>query len=343
MSNVFISYAHEDKAVAQTVKKYLTEGGVSVWFDQSELKAGHWMFERIGSGIRNSDYFVVLLTPAAIESESVKLEINAAIAEGLRRSKRFVIPVLVKKCDIPPIILGKVYVDLSDQHSFDAGIRYLSDAVSGDQFQEPHPESGEVDRVFVLAGLTSAGKDALLTSAQSKLTSAGKHVQVINKYTTRSPRSGEKGGEATYYKFRDYKTIEELYAAGDIVWKYEKYGNTYGIENIAGIPPSGQAYVCIATMLSETLSFISKLNHQRLLVIPILITAPENVLRGRLKRRHVDDLRSRQIELAKDLKYLSENKEIINRIFQIRIENSDDVPFDRSLGTLIEVMSQYLK
>src|SRR5262249_39154596 len=60
--DVFLSYAHEDKSYARQLVTQLRRIGMSVWFDELNLKVGASLREALDNGIIGSRYGVVLLT-----------------------------------------------------------------------------------------------------------------------------------------------------------------------------------------------------------------------------------------------------------------------------------------
>lgn len=63
--DVFLSHATEDKAdVAVPLRDALTQRGVAVWLDKTEIKIGDSLRRKIDEGIRSSRFGVVVLSPA---------------------------------------------------------------------------------------------------------------------------------------------------------------------------------------------------------------------------------------------------------------------------------------
>ncbi len=59
---VFLSYAHEDAAAAQSLVTALRAGGIEVWFDQSELRGGDTWDRKIKTQIRECALFLPLIS-----------------------------------------------------------------------------------------------------------------------------------------------------------------------------------------------------------------------------------------------------------------------------------------
>ena len=80
---VFVSYARSDHALAEQLFRTLHTMPVEVWSDD-QLKAGENWSEVLRSRIRDSQFFLLLLTPKTLESSWVHQELGAAWALGKR-------------------------------------------------------------------------------------------------------------------------------------------------------------------------------------------------------------------------------------------------------------------
>lgn len=59
---VFISYASEDRAVAEKIVEMLTEAKLEAWLDRDQIMGGDRFLERIEAGIRRSELFIPILS-----------------------------------------------------------------------------------------------------------------------------------------------------------------------------------------------------------------------------------------------------------------------------------------
>ncbi|MBF0549003.1 MAG: toll/interleukin-1 receptor domain-containing protein [Deltaproteobacteria bacterium] len=100
MNRVFISYPHKDASdVAEFLYTSLTGAGYEVWKDDHSLQLGSRFPKELSKALSDYDYFLVLLTTAALESDWVKDEIDMAIA-----AKRHIIPIVLEDIVIPPYL-----------------------------------------------------------------------------------------------------------------------------------------------------------------------------------------------------------------------------------------------
>jgi hypothetical protein len=76
---IFLSYSRRDQEFVTQLYQYLTEKGLSVWFDQAKglgFQEG-WRAE-LAKGIQECTVHLLVLSPAAVASSSVPQEVNLA-------------------------------------------------------------------------------------------------------------------------------------------------------------------------------------------------------------------------------------------------------------------------
>jgi len=83
---------------------------MKVWWDFDSLKGGQDWQKEIERAIKQCDFFLVVLTPDAIESEWVGNEITYATL-----AQKAIIPLHLKKCDIPIGLIKKQYIEFEHQ------------------------------------------------------------------------------------------------------------------------------------------------------------------------------------------------------------------------------------
>ena len=120
---VFISHDHADAAFAHRLADDLQRLGVPIWIAPESILAGESWVSAIERGLAESDHMVVVLTPAALQSEWVKKETEVAIAQERRRRMRL-IPLDVELCDVP--LLLSSYQMVSFRRDYDRGLSRLA-------------------------------------------------------------------------------------------------------------------------------------------------------------------------------------------------------------------------
>jgi len=123
---VFISHATEDKQFAHHLADDLQRLGLQVWIAPESIRPGEGWVEAIERGLAESSHMVVVLTPAALESEWVRKETDVAIAQE-RKGLIQVIPLDVELCEVP--LLLSSYQMVSFRCDYDAGLSQLVDTL----------------------------------------------------------------------------------------------------------------------------------------------------------------------------------------------------------------------
>ena len=117
----FLSYSRINKDFAIKLAKELKSEGFDIWLDQLDIPAGSRWDREVEKALRESEIFMIILTPASVDSENVLDEIGYAIDN----TKRF-LPVLLEKCDVPLRLRRFQYVDFTNK-SFDDGVESAKD------------------------------------------------------------------------------------------------------------------------------------------------------------------------------------------------------------------------
>ena len=93
---VFLSYAQQDLADADALKRALSKAGESVWSDKEILGGEDWD-SSIQRALRDSNVVLTLVTPASLSSQYVNYEIGSAIGANVP-----VVPVLLREVESLP-------------------------------------------------------------------------------------------------------------------------------------------------------------------------------------------------------------------------------------------------
>lgn len=78
MPSVFLSHTSIDKPFVEKIARDLNCLGIDAWVDKYEIKVGEPIFWRVEEGLRESEYFAIVLSPEALASEWVRSEIAVA-------------------------------------------------------------------------------------------------------------------------------------------------------------------------------------------------------------------------------------------------------------------------
>jgi len=101
----FLSYAGEDKAIADKVYLDLQARGIRVWFADDNLRGGSKLHEQIEEAISEHDNFIVILSKFSLKNQWVKAEIKWA-----RENQRKFFPIRLMPLDQVPDNLLETFV-----------------------------------------------------------------------------------------------------------------------------------------------------------------------------------------------------------------------------------------
>jgi TIR domain-containing protein len=91
--DVFISHATEDKRlVAEPLAQALKDAGLSVWYDQFELRLGDRLRRSIDEGVRNSRFGIVVLSPSFFIKHWTQLELDG-LAQREESGEKVILPI----------------------------------------------------------------------------------------------------------------------------------------------------------------------------------------------------------------------------------------------------------
>jgi len=112
--SIFISYAHEDRALADAFAKALEDEGARVWLDQGELLIGDSLIERISEAIAEFDFVAALVSEVSVQSNWCRKEISLAMIKQLQRGSRgvTVLPLRVGDVTMPPLLADVLWEQL---------------------------------------------------------------------------------------------------------------------------------------------------------------------------------------------------------------------------------------
>ncbi len=94
--NVFLSYAAQDRAIAQEINQALYDASHEVFFDRDDLPPGEEFHQRIRRAIVHTDLFVFLISEDGIDPGSYTLTELEIAEKYLKRAAGQVLPVLLR-------------------------------------------------------------------------------------------------------------------------------------------------------------------------------------------------------------------------------------------------------
>jgi len=108
---VFISRSSQDKDFVERLVEDLATRSIPVWYDKLDLRVGDSVPGSINTGLADAKHFLIVLSPAALDSAWVREELNAGLMKQVSLGGTFVVPVLYKDCPIPPLLAHRRFAD----------------------------------------------------------------------------------------------------------------------------------------------------------------------------------------------------------------------------------------
>ena len=117
---VFLSHSSRDRAFASRLAAVLGRHGLKVFYSRKSIRGAQQWHDEIGQALARCNWFLLVLSPAAVGSEWVKRELVYALQS--KRYRRHIAPLLLKPCRIDRLswtLSGFQRVDF--RQSFHAG------------------------------------------------------------------------------------------------------------------------------------------------------------------------------------------------------------------------------
>ncbi|HUY01446.1 MAG TPA: TIR domain-containing protein [Candidatus Deferrimicrobium sp.] len=91
---IFVSYSHIDKKEVYSDMEWLFKNGFRIWYDEGIPPSSEWPAE-IESAINNCSFFIIFISPNAIESKNVQNEIFYAL-----QLKKSILPIRLQETEL---------------------------------------------------------------------------------------------------------------------------------------------------------------------------------------------------------------------------------------------------
>lgn len=115
--NVFISHSSLDKTFARWISTDLKAAGHNPWLDEWKIKVGESIPEKIGVGLTEADFVLVVLSDNSNQSRWVEREWQSKYWTEVQSGKIRVLPILLKDCEIPELLKIKKYADFRNNYN----------------------------------------------------------------------------------------------------------------------------------------------------------------------------------------------------------------------------------
>lgn len=91
--SLFISYAHQDEAIAKRLHSDLRRKNVPCWFAPHDLQPGTPILRGLEEAIHLQDKFLLILSEHAVKSRWIEREVDAALHQEIERGKDVLFPI----------------------------------------------------------------------------------------------------------------------------------------------------------------------------------------------------------------------------------------------------------
>lgn len=122
---IYISHALEDRKLASSLAKQLKEAGFKVLNPWDRIYPGDNWGKIFGQALEKANAMIILITPDAVKSQTVKMDIMHAIGE--LRFENKVLSVAIGKGKPWGILTKLPQVRLKDSQSWDAVVEKLAE------------------------------------------------------------------------------------------------------------------------------------------------------------------------------------------------------------------------
>jgi hypothetical protein len=126
MANVFLSHSSKDNDFVRRLADDLRELGHEPWLDEWKIRVGDCIVSKIQEGLARAEYVVLVLTPEAVASGWVDREWKDAYWSEIGEKRVIVLPVLLRACEVPPLLRTKKYADFTQR--YELGLALLAQA-----------------------------------------------------------------------------------------------------------------------------------------------------------------------------------------------------------------------
>lgn len=96
-NEVFLSHAHQDRQFADAWAEVVRSQGIPVWYSKANILGAQQWHDEIGAALQRCDWFALVLSPHAVESQWVKRELLYALDH--KRYDKKIIPMMYQWCD----------------------------------------------------------------------------------------------------------------------------------------------------------------------------------------------------------------------------------------------------
>ena len=123
-NEVFVSHSSRDRAFVDWLVSVLRRHRIPVWYSRLDIQGAQQWHDEIGEALQRCDWFIVVLSPDAVDSKWVKRELLYSLQQD--RFEARIAPLLHRACDYEQLSWTLSLMQQVDfTRSFDDGCREL--------------------------------------------------------------------------------------------------------------------------------------------------------------------------------------------------------------------------
>jgi TIR domain len=115
MTDFFVSYTLADKVWAEWIAYVLEEAGWSVIIQAWDFRPGSNFVMEMQRAASEASRTVMVLSPDYLKSHFVSSEWAAAFAQDPTGAQNKLVPIVVRKCEVPGLLKSVVHIDLTEK------------------------------------------------------------------------------------------------------------------------------------------------------------------------------------------------------------------------------------
>ena len=96
-NEVFLSHSSRDRAFAERLVEVLRRHRIPVWYSKTDILGSQQWHDEIGRALERCDWFIVVLSPDALDSMWVRRELLYCLQEN--RFEGRIVPLLHRSCN----------------------------------------------------------------------------------------------------------------------------------------------------------------------------------------------------------------------------------------------------
>ena len=175
---VFVCYARDDEPFTRRLAADLQDAGTSIWMDSLNILAGADWDAEIERALVTAHVLLLVLSPAAEASSSVRNELSYALDR-----RRRVVPVMYRTCSLPLRLARAHWIDF--RSDYNQGLARLLDRLRGDKLADDRSDH--------------SGRTANFRRRRAVVVGAGGIVAVLAGVGAWFGRRGNRRGSLTHY------------------------------------------------------------------------------------------------------------------------------------------------